>query len=1011
MVTVPRMLQSLTRRSRQGVYHNSLILSTSSTHSSLGGYLSSQRQGVFASYYRCKSSSIYSARKNAIQQATTEASNIPDADWADHAQNMVPRQSLRPGLNEVMQKTNDGLSSILKDFNFEEHSNDRTYFSRQYISDEEVERWLHNYNIPPEQIQKCKSQQELKDLKRLFARQIRLECAIYDMAVEKHLSVRQDVGKLGRASQVNAAQNLVVGWMEPAISLIAKEQRDVLAGKRSLDSTIYGPALLLLDAKVLAALTINTMLNNCLMESKGIRFIKLALALGNIVQEHIAENKRKRKDEEKYFLSLVRGIQNDVFRKHMEDVYTTVGVWDKRLNLKVGAALIDFIQRSCYVPDRLLMAADKKAHGDIEMYNPERIPKKEQAFVHCYYYDRNRRSGMFKIHDTIFNLILNTDPGLNVLPWTARYLPMLVPPKRWENPNNGGYLKLHTKIMRQRDIVWQMDCVKRAPLNELFTTLNLLAEVPWVINHEILDVILRIWQEGGGFGDLPTREDYPLPTSKPEEEEDPEKRQALLKAHAKVRQRNRELHSLRCDTLYKLQVAQEFRNEKEIYFPYNLDFRGRVYPIPPNLNHLGSDMSRSLLLFRDRKPLGKDGLRWLKIHLANVFGVDKCPFDERVAFTESNLTKVFASASDPHGIGEAAWWKTAEYPFLALGVCFELKRALESPDPETYLSNIPVHQDGSCNGLQHYAALGRDLKGGEQVNLVPASRPGDVYIKVAEQVMNIVNRDANLEIPEDATPERKISLAHRKRCATFLLGTITRRVVKQTVMTSVYGVTFIGARKQIQARLQEANISNGSLSDEEMDQQIYDSSCYAAEITMESLRNLFTSARNIMEWLGDCASKVAEEGQLMSWITPLGLPVVQPYRRFGCQQVRTKVQHVLMVSTDHLPVSPGRQKTAFPPNFVHSLDSTHMLMTAKKCLEEDDIAFAAVHDSYWTHACSVETMNKRLREEFVRLYERPLLEDLLEQLELRFPTTKFRKIPKLGELQLRNVLQSEYFFN
>ena len=43
------------------------------------------------------------------------------------------------------------------------------------------------------------------------------------------------------------------------------------------------------------------------------------------------------------------------------------------------------------------------------------------------------------------------------------------------------------------------------------------------------------------------------------------------------------------------------------------------------------------------------------------------------------------------------------------------------------MCRLPVHQDGSCNGLQHYAALGRDEAGGEQVNLMPRERPGDVY--------------------------------------------------------------------------------------------------------------------------------------------------------------------------------------------------------------------------------------------------------------------------------------------
>lgn len=42
-----------------------------------------------------------------------------------------------------------------------------------------------------------------------------------------------------------------------------------------------------------------------------------------------------------------------------------------------------------------------------------------------------------------------------------------------------------------------------------------------------------------------------------------------------------------------------------------------------------------------------------------------------------------------------------------------------------------VLQDGSCNGLQHYAALGRDLEGGASVNLVPSDQPQDVYKGVA----------------------------------------------------------------------------------------------------------------------------------------------------------------------------------------------------------------------------------------------------------------------------------------
>ena len=78
-----------------------------------------------------------------------------------------------------------------------------------------------------------------------------------------------------------------------------------------------------------------------------------------------------------------------------------------------------------------------------------------------------------------------------------------------------------------------------------------------------------------------------------------------------------------------------------------------------------------------------------------------------------------------------AWWKQGDDPWQLLATCIAYIHAIDSTHPTEYLSNIPVHQvfhyvflsilqDGSCNGLQHYAALGLDEKGGKQVNLVPS---------------------------------------------------------------------------------------------------------------------------------------------------------------------------------------------------------------------------------------------------------------------------------------------------
>ena len=54
-----------------------------------------------------------------------------------------------------------------------------------------------------------------------------------------------------------------------------------------------------------------------------------------------------------------------------------------------------------------------------------------------------------------------------------------------------------------------------------------------------------------------------------------------------------------------------------------MDFRGRVYPLPTHLNHLGNDICRGLLKFDEAKPLGVEGLKWLKIQISNLYGNDK----------------------------------------------------------------------------------------------------------------------------------------------------------------------------------------------------------------------------------------------------------------------------------------------------------------------------------------------------------------------------------------------------
>ena len=119
-----------------------------------------------------------------------------------------------------------------------------------------------------------------------------------------------------------------------------------------------------------------------------------------------------------------------------------------------------------------------------------------------------------------------------------------------------------------------------------------------------------------------------------------------------------------------------------------------------------------------------------------------------------------------------------------------------------------------------------------------------------------------------------------------------------------------------------------------------------------------------------------------------------------------------------------KQRNGFPPNFVHSLDSTHMMLTSLY-LWSQGCTFASVHDCYWTHASDVEIMNQVCREQFVNLHQQPILKDLSEHfqnvyLDDSLPISDitmskakqlFSDVPAKGKLDLEVVKDSIYFFS
>lgn len=197
-----------------------------------------------------------------------------------------------------------------------------------------------------------------------------------------------------------------------------------------------------------------------------------------------------------------------------------------------------------------------------------------------------------------------------------------------------------------------------------------------------------------------------------------------------------------------------------------------------------------------------------------------------------------------------------------------------------------------------------------------------------------------------------------------LEGLVKRKIIKQTVMTTVYGVTAYGARLQIRKQLKNIRFSPESLGV---------ASIYLTKKTFHSLSEMFKSAREIQDWLTDCAKYIVQkDASHVEWTSPLGLPIIQPYTRETKKSSNVSIQ---TFQNNDKAVNRVKEKNAFSPNFIHSLDACHMMLTSLNC-EMNGVTFVSVHDCFWTHPSTVPIMNQICREQFILLHSQPILEEL-----------------------------------
>jgi DNA-directed RNA polymerase len=597
-------------------------------------------------------------------------------------------------------------------------------------------------------------------------------------------------------------------------------------------------------------------------------------------------------------------------------------------------------------------------------------------------------------------------------------LPMLVEPKPWSSPTNGGY---YSHFVRRHFVKTSSSHLK--PIKDRWEDMATVREAVeridrtgWRIRQDVLAVAHWYWDAGITVGKLPPRDDVALPPcpfcgQQPkgdhEHLRDEEIKKAWKRDAARIHGYNAKIRSKRLQAGKILWLADKFKDELAIYFPHQLDFRGRVYPMPLFLTPQGNDLAKGLLTFAKGKPINDPiAAGWLMIHGAGIFGYDKVSLDGRIAWVQEHEQKILACASDP--ISER-WWTEADKPWQFLAFCFEW--AAFQAHGYGFVSTLPVSLDGSCNGLQHYSAMLRDPRGGKAVNLVPADKPSDIYQEVANVTLHKLRRIVSTPAT-DADGEAERLLAQQ-----WLDFGVTRKTTKRPVMVVPYSGTRHSCRQYIQAYVEE-EVEARKLRDPSYVSpwpmgELLEPTLFLTRLVWTAIGEVVVAARKAMDWLKKVAQATSKKQLPLDWVTPVGFPVHQACYDVTSRQVDTRLGDRIIkpVLQEYLPTINAReQANGLAPNFVHSMDAAALQLSVCYAADNGIEEFAMVHDSYGCPAADAEMLGQCLRQAFVDLYqENDVLADFKATVEAALGAP-LPEPPAMGTLDLELIKQSDFFF-
>ena len=797
-------------------------------------------------------------------------------------------------------------------------------------------------------------------------RQIMLEKEMRESGMSRYHKNNAKKADRGQESSTGYGQHLLratLGKLEDALEEYTKDCLEGKPGKAASGAVLFSH----LEPGVCAVITLRVVLNQI---TRARTYATSAIALGMAIEDEV----RIRAFEENN-PRLLKVVMKDLEARSSSYTY-------KRRKL-IEAARRDGIEWQTWTPRERLLVGNSLI--DLTIQHTGLVTHKMMA-------KGGKTIRLLLPTETTMEAIRDLNAFKEIL--KPEFYPCIEPPKDWISPYDGGYHSHHIRNLTlvKTDNHNYLGELRHFDMPLVYGAVNAMQRTAFKVNTGILSVLREVWSSGMELPSLPPSENYPIPAKPLDIATNKEAKTAWKREAVVVHTENNRLDSKRLLLRKTIQIADKFKDEAAIYMVYQLDFRGRIYAVPGYLNPQGPDFAKALLTFSEGKPINETGACHLAIHGANCFGFDKCSLQARVDWVQENQERILSCARDP--LSDLWWAKEADSPFQFLAFCLEWAGWCEEGDG--YVSHLPVSADGSCNGLQHFAAMLRSTTTGKEVNLIPMDEPQDIYQKVADRVT------AKLKDMDDPL------------AALWLEFGVKRGCTKRPCMVLPYGGRQYSFSDFVMDYIVEQK-EKGNM--HPFGDDAFKASTFLAKVIWDSIGEVVHAATDAMGWLQKAARVASSEGLPVRWDTPVGFPVLQAYKATKPYQIQTK-----LLGTTFRPklyketgkIDKNRQSNGISPNFVHSIDASHMMITIDVAKQCEIFSFAMVHDSYGTHAADAETLWWCLRKAFVEMYSQTdVLEDFRTDLLDVLPPHRHEEIapvPKKGNLDIAVVENSPFFF-